>query len=267
MKHIVMFSGGVGSWATAKRVAERHRPADVWLVFADTKMEDPDLYRFLGEAAVNVGGELVILVEGRDPWEVFFDVRFLGNTRVDPCSRILKRELIRKWVNENCDPDDTTIYLGIDWTEEHRFKRAGRYWEPYTVEAPLIDPPVDKAQQLEWLRSEGVEPPRLYGMGFPHNNCGGFCVKAGHAQFKLLLEKAPDRYAYHEAKEQEIREFLGKDVAILRDRRGGDIRPLTMKEFRERVLADKCETLDLFEWGGCACFTPDEYNETAQDRA
>ena len=55
------------------------------LLFADTKTEDEDLYRFLPEAAANVlDAELVITAEGRDIWEVFFDRRFLGNSRVDP---------------------------------------------------------------------------------------------------------------------------------------------------------------------------------------
>jgi len=258
-----MFSGGIGSWATAKRVVERHGPDDVQLLFTDTLIEDEDLYRFLPEAAENVGAELVWIKEGRDPWQVFFDKRFLGNHRVDSCSSVLKREMSRKWIEANCDPADTVLYLGIDWTEEHRFLRAVPHWKPYTLEAPLIQPPLlDKNQQIQWARSEGLEPCRLYGMGFPHANCGGFCIKAGHAMFKLLLEKMPERYAYHEQREQEFREFIGKDVAMMVDRvGGGPRRPLTMKALRERVQQDRCETLDLFEWGGCACFTPDEYNE------
>lgn len=263
MKHIVMFSGGAGSWAAAKCVAEMQH--DIQLVFADTLMEDPDLYRFIKEAAENVGGELITLTEGRTPWQVFFDRRFLGNTRVDLCSETLKRKTIRRWLNKNHHEDDCIIYLGIDWTEAHRFERAIPYWEPYTIEAPLLKrierPLLGKPQILEWLHSEGIKPPRLYEDGFPHNNCGGFCVKAGHAQFKLLLETRPELYAYHEAKEQELREYLNKDIAILRDRRGGKVRPLTLRELRERVQEDKCDTLDLFEWGGCACFTPDTYEE------
>lgn len=54
MKHVVMFSGGAGSWAAAKRVAERHGTADLTLLFTDTLMEDEDLYRFLHEAAAAV---------------------------------------------------------------------------------------------------------------------------------------------------------------------------------------------------------------------
>jgi hypothetical protein len=30
-----MFSGGIGSWATAKRVAEKHGTDDLYLLFSD----------------------------------------------------------------------------------------------------------------------------------------------------------------------------------------------------------------------------------------
>ena len=134
-----MFSGGVGSWMTARRVAATG--VTPVLLFADTRMEDEDLYRFLDEAAADVGGELIKVTEGRTPWEVFFDVRFLGNSRIDPCSRILKRELLRKWVEDNCDPTETVIYIGIDWTESHRFEKAKEPWSPWVIAAPLCESP------------------------------------------------------------------------------------------------------------------------------
>jgi hypothetical protein len=267
MQHVVMFSGGIGSWATARRVRRTIGPnAELVCLFADTLIEDPDLHRFLYEAARNVAGRLVEVSEGRDPWQVFFDVRFLGNHRIDPCSRILKRQLLRAWLEDNCDPEDTTVYLGIDWTEDHRFIKAQRYWDPWVVKAPLCEPPlVTKYDLHDALKADGIRPPRLYQLGFPHNNCGGFCIKAGQAHFKLLLDTLPDRYAYHEQKEQEIREYLDADVAILTDRSGGkagaERRPLTLKEFRERLEAGREDQCDLFEWGGCACFTPDDYSE------
>ena len=257
VNHVVMFSGGVGSWATARRLRDTVNPEQLTLLFADTLMEDEDLYRFLDEAAADVGGDLVKVAEGRDPWKVFFDSRFLGNHRIDPCSRILKRDLLRKWLEENCDPAETVVYLGIDWSEEHRFTKAQKHWAPWDCRSPLCDPPYRMKQEfLDDLSFRGIRPPRLYEMGFPHNNCGGFCVKAGQAHFRLLLKTMPERYAYHEAKEQELREFLGKDVAILTDRSGGRSgaarRPMTLREFRER------EEFDGDDWGGCSCFMPEE---------
>jgi len=122
IKHVVMFSGGVCSWAAAKRVVERHGKEGVVLLFADTKMEDEDLYRFLDEAAENVGVPMVKIEDGRNPWEVMRDAKIIGNSRVDPCSSVLKRKLLNKWRDANCDPATTTIHLGnvarrLQWSQ------------------------------------------------------------------------------------------------------------------------------------------------------
>ena len=254
MHYICQMSGGVGSFFAARRTLERHGPENVTLLFADVKMEDEDLYRFLDDCERWLAHPVTRIAEGRDPWQVFADVKYLGNTRIDPCSRVLKRDFLRSWAEEHHpDASNATIVIGIDWTEEHRLKQAAGRYEPYGVWAPLCEPPyIDKAQMLQELADIGIAEPRLYGMGFPHNNCGGFCIKAGQAQFKMLLEKMPDRYAYHEQKEQEMRELLGKDVAILRDRRGGDTKPLTLAELRRRVEAETDET-DPHDLGGCGC--------------
>ena len=66
---------------------------------------------------------LVWIADGRHPWEVYEDRRFIGNSHFDPCSLVLKRELINAWRNANCRPDSTVSYVGIDWTERHRLDR------------------------------------------------------------------------------------------------------------------------------------------------
>ncbi len=62
------------------------------------------------------------------------------------------------------------------------------------------------------------------------------CVRGGHKHWLHLLEVFPDRYAEAEAREQEVRAELG-DVAILRERRDGVSRPLTLTELRRRQRA------------------------------
>ena len=252
MKHVVMFSGGVGSWATAKRVAERYGTDDLVLLFCDTRMEDEDLYRFIGEAAANVGAPLVTLSDGRTPWDVFRDERILTQ-RFDPCSKILKRQLADRWMAERYAPDEVTRYVGIDWSESHRFDRLRDRLAPWRVEAPMCDAPyMDKLDMLAWLQREGIAPPRLYAMGFAHNNCGGFCIKAGHGHFVTLLRAMPERYAFHEEQERALRVTLGPDASVLRDRTGGETRPMTLQTLRESVEAG--EQPDLFDIGGCGCF-------------
>ena len=239
------------------------QPGDkLWLVFADTLIEDEDLYRFLADAFEDVvktwaNTEFVRLADGRDPWQVFRDVRFLGNSRIDPCSRILKRELIDAWRKENFTPENSVTHLGFTWDEMERWEKAKPIWHPWPVRAPLCEPPflpMGREAQDKACHERGIKSPRLYEMGFSHNNCGGFCVKAGHAHFKLLLEKMPERYAEHEQKEQEFRDFLGRqDIAILKDRRNGGHRSLALKELRERTLTSE-ESTDV---GGCSCFFPE----------
>jgi hypothetical protein len=52
-----------------------------------------------------------------------------------------------------------------------------------------------------------------------------------------LLSVFPDRYAQAEEHEQRLRAELG-NVAILRERRGGVSRPLTLTELRRRHQAN-----------------------------
>lgn len=261
MKHVVMFSSGAGSAAAAKRVADRYGTDDLILLFADVNGEHGDNYRFLREAAQWIGGELTVLDNaGKTIWQVFSEGKFLGNTRVDLCSRILKREPMRKWLTDNCDPADTVAYLGFDWTEEHRHERAQHHWSPWTMESPLLwEPVIDKSQALQWLADAGIEPPLLTRQGFPHANCGGGCVKAGIGQFKKLYFTNPAEFAKWEWNEERLRQQLG-DVAILRDRRGGTTKPLPLSQLRERLLADNTLFADE-DYGGCNCFTPEEDDE------
>jgi hypothetical protein len=253
MKHVVFFSSGAGSWAAAKRVAAEHGTDSLVLLFADTLIEDEDNYRYLRDAAENVGAPLVIVTEGRTPWEVFKDKRWIGNSRLAQCSHLLKQEPCLKWMRENDPYHMATVYVGIDWSEVNRVDAIARNWSPWKVEAPLTHAPyMTKAQILAWGESEGLKPPRLYEMGFSHANCGGFCVRGGQAHFKNLLDKMPERYAHHESKEQEMREYLGKDQSILTEVVAGEKRSLTLAELRRR--AEESNQIDLLDWGGCGCF-------------
>jgi len=255
-----MYSGGLGSFGAAHRVIEAHGKEGITLLFTDTLIEDEDLYRFLDDTELHFGVPVTRIKDGRDPWRVFNEVRFLGNTRIDPCSRILKRELADRWLVENCDPSSTTVHLGIDWTEQHRFddgKGGGarlRYQRNgWRAEAPLCQPPyLWRSRLYAMLETVGIKPPRLYAMGFVHNNCGGFCIKAGQGHFALLLKTMPERYRLHEEEELALVEKLGAEVAILRDRRGGKTRPMTLRDFRLRIEAK--QAIDEDEIGGCGCF-------------
>lgn len=262
---LVFYSGGAGSWAAAKMAAQEFGAENTTLLFTDTKIEHPDLYVFLREGAAQLGCRLVEIADGRTPFEVFRDVKIIGNTRIDPCSRVLKRELAQAWIEKNCDPENTTLVFGIDSFEYHRFDDGeGRGVRPRY--AALGWPHTKclasygiftKPYVLSMIAEAGLPLPELYRKGFPHNNCGGACVKAGRAQWAHLLLNSPETYEKWEKDEAELQRLIGTDSTILRDRRGGQTKPYSLRRFREEVESGEVVVRDLDDWGGCACFYDD----------
>jgi hypothetical protein len=233
---VVMLSGGAGSWLAARRWIDQHGPNGVTLLFADTRNEDADLYRFLEDASVNLGLPVTQVADGRTPFEVFRDERYLGNSQIAPCSKHLKQIPSRRWVEQHTDPRETVIVIGVGAWEGKRVGPIEAAYHPWTVVAPLLDPPAPTQQQvLEAVTAAGLKSPRLYGLGFKHNNCGGVCVRGGFGQWGTLLRVFPSRYAHAEAQEQGLREQLG-DVAILKHRSGRlEGQPLTLADYRARL--------------------------------
>lgn len=213
IQHVVMYSGGLRSWAAAYRVCQKYDPATV-LLFTDTKHpddqhphrgEDQDLYIFLEAGAQVLGAKLEKISAGQHIWQVFNEKKYMGNGRVDPCSRVLKRETSKQYIKANFAAEDITLYAGIGIEEIHRCEPMQRNWAPYSMQFPLCEKPYLTSEEIQQVvRDNGLAIPRLYAMGFSHNNCGGFCVKAGITQFANLLKKFPERYAYHEQQQEEL---------------------------------------------------------------
>lgn len=256
MRYIVNLSGGLTSYEALRRCVARHGTRRTIAVFADTRIEDADLYRFLSDGAARLGVELIRLADGRTPFDVWHDERAitLPNGAV-PCSNLLKRDMLRGWIAGQVRP--YTLVFGMDWSEPHRMDRLRERYAPTPCWFPLAEKPyLMKDDIAAQCVRDGLPPPRLYGEGFSHNNCGGGCVKAGQAQWAHLLAVRPETYAMWEAEEERFRAFIGKDVSILRDRTGGVARPLTLRAFRERVQCGG--SYDRAAWGGCGCFVNEQ---------
>lgn len=260
--YVVMFSGGIGSFWVAHRLVTEHGPENVTLLFSDVRGdnpgphvgEDPDTYRFIDAAVAILGCRYVRVADGRDIWQVFKDRRFLGNSRQANCSHTLKQIPAKKWLKDNTSPDTHVIAIGIDWTETHRRPAIVKAYAPYRVVFPMCEKPYwDKRMMISSAQDLGLRPPRLYSLGFSHNNCGGGCVRSGQGQFKMLLDIMPERYAVWERGEQEVRDHLGKDVSILSRTIDGVKSNLTLRELRENQ-----QSVDMLDLGGCGCFVDGE---------
>ena len=227
----------------------------------------------LRERATDAMPELIWLAEGRDPWEIFRDGRFLGNSRVDPCSRIGKREIADAWRMGACHRAGElfgvadTFAVGIGLHEKHRFddglggglgpRMAAESW---LYHAPLIE--AEEASEhltllLAPVEQLGVRGQRMYRQGYKHGNCGGFCIKAGMAHWANRFRVAPERFAYDAMMERKLGALLGKPISMLTDRSGGGgKRPLTLDAFAERL---RTQPQRKYEYqpgeSGCGCMT------------
>ena len=335
---IVMYGGGLTSYEAARLSINKfgHEATEIW--FADTRTEDEDLYRFNDDVERILNHKIITFDQGVDIWGIFRRERYLGNSRIDPCSKYLKRVPLRKaletkycdkrctscksiWEHRShkaisiqeldglsfdvyvCDAcynsnkkyanlvkraeravekDGTNSYparlaaraidhriepssqegrfvrvvLGMDIIQDcDRLHRASMFWRPFVNWFPLAEPPYgNKSRIINELSELKIKAPRLYAAGFEHNNCGGFCVKAGMGQMVHLLKTLPERYAYHETKELEFQEWIGKDVSILTQARNGVKHNLTLRELRTRVEAG--EEFAFTPGTACACLNP-----------
>jgi hypothetical protein len=177
---IALLSGGLGSFLAAYLYKSNNPGKQIIGYFTDVKQEDLDTYRFLVEGAQWLGIELIRDADGRDPWQVFEDGGFIGNSRVPKCSLVLKIGQRKKWLAANCEPGIDMI-IGFDWTEIHRTERAQMNEKFANIVAPLCDDLRDK-QDIYQSLDNPPRLPELYAMGFPHSNCGGACVQAGQGQ-------------------------------------------------------------------------------------
>jgi hypothetical protein len=254
MKHLVQFSTGLSSAEVAWRLTAEHGKDAVVLMTADTLKEHPDNWRFAREVVARLGCEWIKLTDGRTPMQVGRDRKCVPSNRMPVCSQILKRELMRRFLDANYDPATDVVYVGYDWSEPRRLATAQPFWAPWTMDALLARPPYPPDLQ-ELFRSRGIEPPALYQYGLAHANCGGFCVRGGQAPWRIMLQVDRRGYLEWEAEEQVSRELLGKDVSILRDRAGGTTTPLSLRSFRERI-EQQPSMFDEDDWGACGCDMP-----------
>ncbi len=237
-KQIVLFSGGLSSYEVSHRVINQYGIENVQLWFFDTLIEDEDVYRFINESQETLGSEVKVFKDGRHPWQVFRDERFIGNSRAPLCNRVLKRELLERILKSWYPKNDIVLNFGYDASELNRMNKAKTRWTAagYDVNFPLVNPPCyDKDSLIKKLEIEGVKIPKLYRTGFLHNNCGGACVQAGIQQWTKLWFDFPERFLWHEEQEVLTRDYLNKDVSILRNRTNKTTKPLTLRELRFRL--------------------------------
>ena len=258
MKHIVSISGGSGSAVAADRVLNRYQKEDVILWFSDTGWEDEDLYRFLIDLENRWKHDIIRHWDGRTPLDVAEQRQLIPNSMIAPCSHELKQIPFKKFL-KTFEGAPVTVHLGMDWTEEHRHARPKATYEEFegvTVDFPLTWNPLANIAYHTTIKSWGIEPPRLYSLGFPHNNCGGRCIRQGIKEWLRLKETFPDRFEEVKKWERSQRRKGGPRAkrAILKQSKNGVAKPITLAQLEKQERTAPVSVLDnLGDAGNCFC--------------
>lgn len=264
-KHIVNFSGGLCSFWSAYRVVQKYGALNTVLLFADTLEESEDLYRFNERASELLGVPITRVSRELDPWELFRRQKMIGNNRFPICSVYLKRELLDEWMTshfemegnqENFLLDPATLYVGFDWTEEHRLADMRQAHPTWTIKAPMQEGEIwDKCRMQREADRLGLPISAAYRDGLPHDNCGGGCVRAGISHWVRVYHVRPAKFARWRDKERELATDLEaqgiEPLSMLKDRRGKKVSNLYLWQLEERIKAG--EEFDRHDWGGCGC--------------
>lgn len=237
MRHVVSIGGGLTSTIELPLlVLERYGADNVDFVMCALRGEHPDTWRMVEWLEERTGKKVTLISwqpspnvrlikrlgkapryrlnappeQWRDIWDAFEARKMMGSSMFDPCSDLLKRKLITAYIKDFY-PDGCNLHIGITHDERHRLVSITQNWRKrgVIIKALLVQAlrydKRDKKQRamdaLGWL-------PMLYALGFEHNNCGGFCVKAGKAHMARLLWYYRDLYLYHEDREENWRNSL-----------------------------------------------------------
>lgn len=175
---VVWFSCGAASAVAAMKTMELYGDTcNVTLVNNPVIEEDSDNTRFLKDVEKWLEVEIATASNFKYPTCSAVDVwnkrKFMSGPKGAPCTIELKKVARQQYEMDN---DIDWHVLGFTSEEVGRFIRFKSNERSNTLPI-LIDAKLSKAACYKILQDAGVEPPRMYEMGYPNANCIG-CVKA-----------------------------------------------------------------------------------------
>lgn len=174
------------SCGAASAVATKLSAPDV-IAYCETGSEDHDNARFMYDCEAWFGQPITALRNSkfRDTWDVWQRRRFLAGIAGAPCTGELK---IQPRLDFQRDDDIHVFGYTADSNDVRRAEALRENWPNLTIETPLIERGLTKAACLAMIQSAGIQPPRVYAMGFPNANCIP-CVKATSPDYWALVRQ------------------------------------------------------------------------------
>lgn len=216
-KHIAWWSGGVTSAVVCKLMIDLYSLDNVRVIFIDTKNEDDDTYRFKVDCEkwYNCEIETISSTKYASIKDVWYKHLSLNVATGAICSTKLKREVREEWQKTN---EWINQGFGFDLKEAKRALSMTLNNPKVKAIYPLLFHGLMKKDCFKIIKEAGIEPPRMYQLGFQNNNCFKTgCVQGGIGYWQLMRESFPEKF-YDMAKvEHELTDLKGSPVTICKD--------------------------------------------------
>lgn len=232
----VWFSCGAASAVAAKMTIEKYGQNNTVRVVNNPVIEeDEDNRRFLKDVEKWLGQEIEIATNPEfrkcSAEEVWLDRNFMSGPMGAPCTIELKKRARQMWEAEH-KPDFHV--LGFTANEKKRYERFTKT-ERTNVLPILIEANLTKQDCYDRLKAAGIEPPRIYRMGYPNANCIG-CVKATSPTYWNHVRKMhPDVFERRARVSREI----GAKLVLLNKKR------IFLDELPEDAQGKPMKTMDV----------------------
>lgn len=188
MRTICWFSCGAAS-AVATKLALAEGPVEI--VYCHVREEHPDNMRFKDDCEKWFGQEIKVIRNEKyngSIYEVFEKTRYLVGVAGAPCTRLLKKEMRKKFEQ----PGDRQVF-GYTLEEQDRVDRFIDANNDVNLWSILIEKSLTKQDCLAILERAGIELPVMYKLGYQNNNCIG-CVKGGLGYWNKIRHDFPEQF-------------------------------------------------------------------------
>lgn len=239
-KIICWWSGGVTSAVACKLAIDLYGKDNCRVIFIDTKNEDNDTYRFMGDCSkwYDLPIEIITNENYNNIQEVWFKHKSLNVANGAVCSSELKRVTRERWQKEN---EYLYQVFGFDLDEPKRLRSMKLNHPRVNPIFPLWLFGYSKEDCVNIIQDAGIEIPLMYHLGFRNNNCFKTgCVQGGIGYWQKIKREYPDKFDNMALIEHQLTDLKGKPVTMLRTN-GEERLPLFLKPH------PKYPNLPLFE--------------------
>jgi len=203
---IVWFSCGAASAITAMYAVKKYSNCEV--VYCDTGGEHESNKEFLLDIEKLINKKITILKNHKykDHFDVFKKTRYLYGNAGSRCTLELKKKLRIKFQK----PDDIHIF-GYTLEEKNRAEKFENYNPELKVDWILIEKGITKENCLGILWQKEIKLPKMYDLGYNHNNCIG-CIKGGMGYWNKIRKDFPGHFKKMAEIEREIGHSRFRDM-------------------------------------------------------